>query len=89
MSVELTGDGQFNTAFCSFESKGPATISFMPTLDDVFNYAGVYVRNINVKKAVRDLAASAILSPATSQMAVSSEPIAVQVRFTNVSPFDI
>ena len=89
MSVELTGDGQFHTAFCSFESKGPATISFMPTLDDVFNYAGVYVRNINVKKAVRDLAASAILSPATSQMAVSSEPIAVQVRFTNVSPFDI
>ena len=89
LTADLTGNGEFAQYFVSFTAKGPARVAFSPRMNDIMQYGGVYVRNINMLRAQRDMAAGSILQPATSQVALSDEPVSVTVRFRNVSPFDI
>lgn len=90
-TVELGQSTQgFSPAFFSFKPKKPATVSISAKLGGAWNqYGSIYLRNICFKDAVKDLAASKIISPSLSQMAISEKPLPVEVAFRNVSPFDI
>lgn len=79
----------FSKGFFSFEAKGPATIEIEAKLGGDWNaYGSIYLRDICLKQAVLDMAAVQILAPATSQVAISQEPISVSARFRNTSPYD-
>ena len=91
LTVELGQSTEgFSDGYFSFEAKGPASIDISARLGGSWNsYGSIYLRNICFKQAVPDLAVKEILSPATSQLAVSPTPFTVAARFKNQSPFEL
>ncbi|MDO4159115.1 MAG: T9SS type A sorting domain-containing protein [Prevotellaceae bacterium] len=72
-----------------FKPDGLAQMYFHVSLANAMDYGEAWLTNIEFVKAVKDLSATSIISPAVSKQAVNSNGTAVTVRFTNNSPYDV
>lgn len=80
----------FSHATISFVAPGPMTVDFYPELQaDFYTYGSFYIRNICFTPAEPDMETTTMLSPQFSNLAASSAPVDVVVRYTNNGAFDI